>query len=84
MSVNSFPKDRDYRREVMQATTASGFASGSMCANKIFLCQYSFSTSIFKECYAFCVCLLSRCCEELSDLCVGIAIIPMIYLTVIS
>ncbi|XP_015276900.1 PREDICTED: WW domain-containing adapter protein with coiled-coil [Gekko japonicus] len=28
MSVNSFPKDRDYRREVMQATTASGFASG--------------------------------------------------------
>lgn len=31
MSVNSFPKDRDYRREVMQATAASGFASGSMC-----------------------------------------------------
>lgn len=30
MSVNSFPKDRDYRREVMQATAASGFASGSM------------------------------------------------------
>ncbi|XP_010583315.1 PREDICTED: WW domain-containing adapter protein with coiled-coil isoform X5 [Haliaeetus leucocephalus] len=28
MSVNSFPKDRDYRREVMQATAASGFASG--------------------------------------------------------
>ncbi|KAF1479928.1 WW domain-containing adapter protein with coiled-coil, partial [Pygoscelis antarcticus] len=28
MSVNSFPKDRDYRREVMQATSASGFASG--------------------------------------------------------
>ncbi|XP_053116159.1 WW domain-containing adapter protein with coiled-coil isoform X4 [Hemicordylus capensis] len=28
MSVNSFPKDRDYRREVMQATTASGFGSG--------------------------------------------------------
>lgn len=29
MSVNSFPKDRDYRREVMQATSTSGFASGS-------------------------------------------------------
>ena len=29
MAVNSFPKDRDYRREVMQATTTSGFASGS-------------------------------------------------------
>ncbi|XP_038611793.1 WW domain-containing adapter protein with coiled-coil isoform X4 [Tachyglossus aculeatus] len=28
MAVNSFPKDRDYRREVMQATAASGFASG--------------------------------------------------------
>ncbi|ETE68214.1 WW domain-containing adapter protein with coiled-coil [Ophiophagus hannah] len=28
MSVNSFPKDRDYRREVMQATAASGFSSG--------------------------------------------------------
>ncbi|KYO46835.1 WW domain-containing adapter protein with coiled-coil isoform A [Alligator mississippiensis] len=28
MSVNSFPKDRDYRREVMQATAASGFAGG--------------------------------------------------------
>uniref|UniRef100_A0A670J4H1 WW domain-containing adapter protein with coiled-coil n=1 Tax=Podarcis muralis TaxID=64176 RepID=A0A670J4H1_PODMU len=28
ISVNSFPKDRDYRREVMQATAASGFASG--------------------------------------------------------
>uniref|UniRef100_A0A0F7Z7X4 WW domain-containing adapter protein with coiled-coil n=1 Tax=Crotalus adamanteus TaxID=8729 RepID=A0A0F7Z7X4_CROAD len=28
MSVNSFPKDRDYRREVMQTTAASGFASG--------------------------------------------------------
>ncbi|XP_021145708.1 WW domain-containing adapter protein with coiled-coil isoform X2 [Columba livia] len=28
MSVNSFPKDRDYRREVMQAAAASGFASG--------------------------------------------------------
>uniref|UniRef100_A0A8C6Y3H9 WW domain-containing adapter protein with coiled-coil n=1 Tax=Naja naja TaxID=35670 RepID=A0A8C6Y3H9_NAJNA len=28
MSVNSFPKDRDYRREVMQATAASGFATG--------------------------------------------------------
>ncbi|RLW11444.1 hypothetical protein DV515_00001402, partial [Chloebia gouldiae] len=30
MSVNSFPKDRDYRREVMQATAASGFASGKI------------------------------------------------------
>jgi hypothetical protein len=29
MAVNSFPKDRDYRREVMQATATSGFASGS-------------------------------------------------------
>uniref|UniRef100_A0A8C2NNQ0 WW domain-containing protein n=1 Tax=Capra hircus TaxID=9925 RepID=A0A8C2NNQ0_CAPHI len=28
MAVNSFPKDRDYRREVMQATATSGFASG--------------------------------------------------------
>uniref|UniRef100_A0A803TLR9 WW domain-containing adapter protein with coiled-coil n=1 Tax=Anolis carolinensis TaxID=28377 RepID=A0A803TLR9_ANOCA len=28
MSVNSFPKDRDYRREVMPATAASGFSSG--------------------------------------------------------
>ncbi|XP_061443880.1 WW domain-containing adapter protein with coiled-coil isoform X3 [Rhineura floridana] len=28
MSVNSFPKDRDYRREVMQGTASSGFASG--------------------------------------------------------
>ncbi|XP_070800569.1 WW domain-containing adapter protein with coiled-coil isoform X1 [Pituophis catenifer annectens] len=28
MSVNSFPKDRDYRREVMQATATSGFATG--------------------------------------------------------
>nr|XP_051698045.1 WW domain-containing adapter protein with coiled-coil-like [Oryctolagus cuniculus] len=27
MAVNSFPKDRDYRREVMQATATSGFAS---------------------------------------------------------
>lgn len=29
MAVNSFPKDRDYRREVMQATATSAFASGS-------------------------------------------------------
>ncbi|KAK2503417.1 hypothetical protein MC885_006551, partial [Smutsia gigantea] len=28
MAINSFPKDRDYRREVMQATATSGFASG--------------------------------------------------------
>ncbi|KFW86098.1 WW domain-containing adapter protein with coiled-coil, partial [Manacus vitellinus] len=35
MSVNSFPKDRDYRREVMQATAASGFASGRKCAHSI-------------------------------------------------
>ncbi|MBZ3883950.1 WW domain-containing adapter protein with coiled-coil [Sciurus carolinensis] len=28
VAVNSFPKDRDYRREVMQATATSGFASG--------------------------------------------------------
>nr|XP_051688447.1 WW domain-containing adapter protein with coiled-coil isoform X5 [Oryctolagus cuniculus] len=28
MAVNSFPKDRDYRREVIQATATSGFASG--------------------------------------------------------
>ncbi|XP_012870145.1 PREDICTED: WW domain-containing adapter protein with coiled-coil isoform X3 [Dipodomys ordii] len=28
MAVNSFPKDRDYRREVMQATATSGFPSG--------------------------------------------------------
>nr|KAF6503433.1 WW domain containing adaptor with coiled-coil [Molossus molossus] len=28
MAVNSFPKDRDYRREVMQATATSAFASG--------------------------------------------------------
>uniref|UniRef100_A0A8D0HM75 WW domain-containing adapter protein with coiled-coil n=1 Tax=Sphenodon punctatus TaxID=8508 RepID=A0A8D0HM75_SPHPU len=28
MSVNSFPKDRDYRREVMQATATSGFSGG--------------------------------------------------------
>ncbi|XP_049561291.1 WW domain-containing adapter protein with coiled-coil isoform X17 [Orcinus orca] len=28
MAVNSFPKDRDYRREVMQATATSGFAGG--------------------------------------------------------
>ncbi|XP_070457464.1 WW domain-containing adapter protein with coiled-coil isoform X9 [Equus przewalskii] len=28
LAVNSFPKDRDYRREVMQATATSGFASG--------------------------------------------------------
>uniref|UniRef100_A0A670J3T7 WW domain-containing adapter protein with coiled-coil n=1 Tax=Podarcis muralis TaxID=64176 RepID=A0A670J3T7_PODMU len=35
ISVNSFPKDRDYRREVMQATAASGFASGkSMSMDK--------------------------------------------------
>lgn len=27
--VNSFPKDRDYRREAMQATATSGFSSGS-------------------------------------------------------
>ncbi|KAK1174034.1 WW domain-containing adapter protein with coiled-coil-like isoform X1 [Acipenser oxyrinchus oxyrinchus] len=26
--VNSFPKDRDYRREAMQATATSGFSSG--------------------------------------------------------
>lgn len=29
MAVNSFPKDRDYRREVMQATATNAFASGS-------------------------------------------------------
>nr|XP_042134712.1 LOW QUALITY PROTEIN: WW domain-containing adapter protein with coiled-coil [Peromyscus maniculatus bairdii] len=28
LAVNSFPKDRDYRREVMQATATSGFTSG--------------------------------------------------------
>ncbi|KAM8803793.1 WW domain-containing adapter protein with coiled-coil isoform 5-T6 [Rhynchonycteris naso] len=28
MAVNSFPKDRDYRREVMQATATSAFTSG--------------------------------------------------------
>ncbi|XP_036309206.1 WW domain-containing adapter protein with coiled-coil isoform X3 [Pipistrellus kuhlii] len=28
MAVNSFPKDRDYRREVMQATATNAFASG--------------------------------------------------------
>ncbi|XP_074125639.1 WW domain-containing adapter protein with coiled-coil [Sminthopsis crassicaudata] len=28
MAVNSFPKDRDYRREVMQTTATSGFAGG--------------------------------------------------------
>lgn len=27
--VNSFPKDRDYRREAMQASTASGFSAAS-------------------------------------------------------
>ncbi|XP_006009612.1 WW domain-containing adapter protein with coiled-coil isoform X3 [Latimeria chalumnae] len=26
--INSFPKDRDYRREAMQATTTGGFSSG--------------------------------------------------------
>ncbi|XP_055485165.1 WW domain-containing adapter protein with coiled-coil isoform X2 [Psammomys obesus] len=29
LAVNSFPKDRDYRREVMQAAATSGFTSGS-------------------------------------------------------
>lgn len=29
--VNSFPKDRDYRREAMQATAAPGFAGSSKC-----------------------------------------------------
>ncbi|XP_069504193.1 WW domain-containing adapter protein with coiled-coil isoform X1 [Ambystoma mexicanum] len=28
MAVNSFPKDRDYRREAMQASTTGGFSSG--------------------------------------------------------
>uniref|UniRef100_A0A8C9CT21 WW domain-containing adapter protein with coiled-coil n=1 Tax=Peromyscus maniculatus bairdii TaxID=230844 RepID=A0A8C9CT21_PERMB len=32
LAVNSFPKDRDYRREVMQATATSGFTSGSKCS----------------------------------------------------
>uniref|UniRef100_A0A8I3NGC1 WW domain-containing adapter protein with coiled-coil n=1 Tax=Canis lupus familiaris TaxID=9615 RepID=A0A8I3NGC1_CANLF len=45
MAVNSFPKDRDYRREVMQATATSGFASGRktsipvmpvVCSHRIF------------------------------------------------
>ncbi|MGH0138222.1 UNVERIFIED_CONTAM: hypothetical protein FKN15_066050 [Acipenser sinensis] len=30
--VNSFPKDRDYRREAMQATATSGFSSGILTA----------------------------------------------------
>ncbi|XP_069504200.1 WW domain-containing adapter protein with coiled-coil isoform X5 [Ambystoma mexicanum] len=29
MAVNSFPKDRDYRREAMQASTTGGFSSGN-------------------------------------------------------
>uniref|UniRef100_A0A668AYA5 WW domain-containing adapter protein with coiled-coil n=1 Tax=Myripristis murdjan TaxID=586833 RepID=A0A668AYA5_9TELE len=29
--VNSFPKDRDYRREAMQASAASGFTGASKC-----------------------------------------------------
>ncbi|KAG2458467.1 WAC protein, partial [Polypterus senegalus] len=29
VAVNIFPKDRDYRREAIQATAASGFSSGS-------------------------------------------------------
>ncbi|XP_029444493.1 WW domain-containing adapter protein with coiled-coil [Rhinatrema bivittatum] len=28
LAINSFPKDRDYRREAMQATATSGFTSG--------------------------------------------------------
>lgn len=50
MSVNSFPKDRDYRREVMQATAASGFAGGSMWFfySKIFLlCEHYLLPSYF-------------------------------------
>lgn len=29
--VNSFPKDRDYRREAMQASAAPGFTGASKC-----------------------------------------------------
>lgn len=29
--VNSFPKDRDYRREAMQAAVTTGFSSTSKC-----------------------------------------------------
>ncbi|KAB0369969.1 hypothetical protein FD755_017931 [Muntiacus reevesi] len=34
MAVNSFPKERDYRREVMQAIATSGFAK--VCSHRIF------------------------------------------------
>uniref|UniRef100_A0A0A0MSR1 WW domain-containing adapter protein with coiled-coil n=2 Tax=Homo sapiens TaxID=9606 RepID=A0A0A0MSR1_HUMAN len=46
MAVNSFPKDRDYRREVMQATATSGFASGIIPTSVFSNCELKWKTSI--------------------------------------
>lgn len=45
--VNSFPKDRDYRREAMQATAAPGFTAASKCYNTY--CTHWSAVTVHKE-----------------------------------
>uniref|UniRef100_A0A671YLL3 WW domain-containing adapter protein with coiled-coil n=1 Tax=Sparus aurata TaxID=8175 RepID=A0A671YLL3_SPAAU len=45
--VNSFPKDRDYRREAMQASAAPGFTAASKCYNTY--CTHWSAVTVHKE-----------------------------------
>lgn len=51
--VNSFPKDRDYRREAMQASTASGFTASSKYDSMI-LCFFPYAVSLCFALYLWC------------------------------
>lgn len=44
--VNSFPKDRDYRREAMQASAAPGFTGASKCRIHYYNTQYPYQSAV--------------------------------------